>query len=248
MSLEHGSGGGAAGCPPEDRGAGTEEAGSPDPSAIRRVLYLPARPLPDGREILALSPLEFLAALARLIPPPRVHRHRYHGVLAPNAHLRSRVVALAKEHTAALALEKSAPDLRGPALEECASSEGRAAAATGPLDSAVAALTDPARSAAPSRWARLIARIYEVSPLTCPGCGAEMRILAFITDPAPIVAILRHLNLPTRPPALSPARGPPQPDLPLDGEPPLDLDQTPAFDPAEPELLPEADFDQSWGA
>jgi len=32
--------------------------------------------------LLVLSPLDFLAALARLIPPPRVHRHRYHGVLA----------------------------------------------------------------------------------------------------------------------------------------------------------------------
>ncbi|MEX0893595.1 MAG: hypothetical protein WEB88_15620, partial [Gemmatimonadota bacterium] len=64
-----------------------------------------------------------------------------------------------------------------------------------------------------------------------------------------------------QPPALSPTRGPPQPDLPLDGEPPLDLDQTPAFDrgrrathvawgegPAEPEPLPGSDFDQSWVA
>ena len=75
-----------------------------------------------------------------------------------------------------------------------------------------------------------------------------MRILAFLTDPAVIVAILRHLDLPTRPPALSPARGPPQPDLPLDAEPTLDLDQTPTFDPADPEPLPEWDFDQSWGA
>jgi hypothetical protein len=30
------------------------------------------------------------------------------------------------------------------------------------------------------------ARIYEVSPLRCPGCGSEMRILAFITDPDPV--------------------------------------------------------------
>jgi hypothetical protein len=39
--------------------------------AVRRVLYQPAPPTPDGRTILALSPLEFLAALARLIPPAR---------------------------------------------------------------------------------------------------------------------------------------------------------------------------------
>ncbi|MGH8671702.1 MAG: transposase [Burkholderiales bacterium] len=27
--------------------------------------------------------MEFLERLATLIPPPRRHRHRYHGVLAP---------------------------------------------------------------------------------------------------------------------------------------------------------------------
>jgi hypothetical protein len=61
---------------------------------VRRVLYHPARPAPDGHTVLALSPLEFFHALSRLIPPPRVHLHRYRGVLAPNARLRAPVVAL----------------------------------------------------------------------------------------------------------------------------------------------------------
>ena len=62
-----------------------------------------------------------------------------------------------------------------------------------------------------------------------------MRILDFLTDPEPVRTILRHLDLPATPPALSPARSPPQPDLGLDLEHTLDLDQTPAFDPTEPE-------------
>ncbi|HAY28228.1 MAG TPA: hypothetical protein DIT03_11150 [Candidatus Accumulibacter sp.] len=33
--------------------------------------------------------------LAALIPLPRRHRHRYYGVLAPNAPLRAQVTALA---------------------------------------------------------------------------------------------------------------------------------------------------------
>ena len=33
----------------------------------------------------ARPPFELLDRLARLIPPPRVHRHSYHGVFAPNA-------------------------------------------------------------------------------------------------------------------------------------------------------------------
>lgn len=65
-------------------------------AAIRHFLYHPARPTRDGRIVLTLSPLEFRAALARLIPPPRVHRHRYHGLLAPNASLRERVIALGR--------------------------------------------------------------------------------------------------------------------------------------------------------
>jgi hypothetical protein len=42
-----------------------------------------------------LTPLELIERLAVLIPPPRRHRHRDYGVLAPNAPLRSAVTALA---------------------------------------------------------------------------------------------------------------------------------------------------------
>jgi len=36
---------------------------------------------PDGRTELRLTPLELIERLAALIPPPRLHRHRCHGVL-----------------------------------------------------------------------------------------------------------------------------------------------------------------------
>ena len=42
-----------------------------------------------------LTPFEFLGRLADLVPPPRKHRHRYHGVFAPNHKLRRAVTALA---------------------------------------------------------------------------------------------------------------------------------------------------------
>ncbi len=44
---------------------------------------------------LVLTPLELITKIATLVPPPRAHRHRYHGVLAPNAPLRAVVTALA---------------------------------------------------------------------------------------------------------------------------------------------------------
>ena len=44
-------------------------------------------------------------------------------------------------------------------------------------------------------WARLIKKIYEVDPLTCPKCQGRMRILAFIEDEEVIKKILKHLGL-----------------------------------------------------
>ena len=55
----------------------------------------------------------------------------------------------------------------------------------------------------------LMARIYEVFPLLCPLCGGQMRIIAFITHSADIRHILEHIGAQTKPPRITPARGPP---------------------------------------
>ncbi len=62
-----------------------------------RLIYRLTKPRPDGRTGLILSPLELIGRLVALIPPPRTHRHRYHGVLAPNATLRATVGAIRSE-------------------------------------------------------------------------------------------------------------------------------------------------------
>lgn len=49
-------------------------------------------------------------------------------------------------------------------------------------------------------WARLIAQVYEVDPLVCPRCSAQMRVLAVITEPEKVRKILRHLVKLGRPP------------------------------------------------
>jgi len=56
----------------------------------------------------------------------------------------------------------------------------------------------------------LLARIYAAFPLTCPQCGTRMRIVAFITEAAPVHQILSHIGEPAQPPRIAPARGPPQ--------------------------------------
>jgi hypothetical protein len=117
--------------------------------------------------------------LAALIPPPRRHRHRYYGVLAPNSPLRPAVTALA-----------AAPE-------------------PGPVEAETVAEESLVSRAARVVWAMLLARIYEVFPLTCPKCGGEMRIIAFIDDPTEVKKILTHLGEPTAAPILAAARGPP---------------------------------------
>ncbi|MFG0251645.1 MAG: transposase [Phycisphaerales bacterium JB038] len=131
--------------------------------ADARLLYRTNRPLPDGRSALRLTPLDLLARPARLIPPPRAHRHRYYGVLAPNARLRPDVVRYGR------------PDHELRRLDDL---QGAARTATGDR---------PTRTPFPARmrWAQLLARVYELDPLRCPGCDGTLRILARAVGAAP---------------------------------------------------------------
>ncbi|MBN1833054.1 MAG: hypothetical protein JW896_13185 [Deltaproteobacteria bacterium] len=44
-------------------------------------------------------------------------------------------------------------------------------------------------------WARLIQKIYEVDPLTCPKCSGIMKIIIVIEDEEVIKKTLKHLGL-----------------------------------------------------
>ncbi len=94
----------------------------------------------------------------------------------------------------------------------------------------------PVSRAARYVWATLLARIYEVFPLTCPQCGGTMRIIAFIDDPTEVKKILTHLGEPTAAPLLAPARGPPLWEAAQPGDP---GDADPFAQP-----MPEFEFDQ----
>jgi len=148
---------------------------------------------------LHLTPLELIARIAALVPPPRTHRHRYFGVLAPNSPLRAAAVALA------------APAKQVVVQTEPAAT-GEGAPGVAPLGHAISPTPEPAtprRAKAHYLWAVLIARIYEVFPLLCPLCGGQMRLIAFITDGVQIRKILDHIGVDSEPPHISPARGPP---------------------------------------
>ncbi len=179
----------------------------------QRLLYRLPKPRPDGCTALTLSPLEFIQRLAALNPPPRTHRHRYHGVLAPNAKLRAAVTALvpaASDYTTSAEEEKTEQN----AIEEVW------------------------RSPARYLWAMLLARLYESTPLVCPICQADMRIVAFITDGDSVHHILEYIGECSDPPRISPARGPPGWEE--------EVDAPPLYDPvSQPE--PDFQFDQTKG-
>jgi hypothetical protein len=90
----------------------------------------------------------------------------------------------------------------------------RAAIVPGPPASrkrrqACATASTNSRSCGRHPWAELIKRVFLVDVLRCPRCGGRRKILAAITDGRVIRAILTSLGLPSEPPAVHPARGPP---------------------------------------
>ena len=77
------------------------------------LVYQLRKPTVDGRTELYLTPLELLDRLSRLVTPPRIHKHRYCGVLAPNARLRQAVIQTAGPSGATLQHLKDASGQMG---------------------------------------------------------------------------------------------------------------------------------------
>jgi hypothetical protein len=122
-----------------------------------------------------LWPLELMQRLAALVPRPRLHPIRFHGVLAPNAKLRPMVVP------------------QGPPADEALATETVTAAACNAEH--VRAL--PGRIC----WARLLKRVFDIDMRYCPNRGAgQLRIIAAILEQPVIEKILTHLGLDPQPP------------------------------------------------
>jgi len=118
----------------------------------QHLVYESAKPGPSGSVTLMLTPLELLDRLAALIPPPRRHRHRYFGVLAPNAPLRAAVTALASPRAETHAARTPAAAPSAPPPAPASASAETPPAAEQPIH----------HQAARYAWALLLARIYEV--------------------------------------------------------------------------------------
>ncbi len=61
------------------------------------------------------------------------------------------------------------------------------------------ALAPRCRSPAHYLGAMLIARLFVALPVVFPRCGADLRIVTFVTEAAPVLRILTHTGAPAEP-------------------------------------------------
>lgn len=131
-----------------------------------RVRYALKTPWRNGTTHVEFDPVDFIAKLAALVPPPRAHLTRFHGIFAPNANLRAQLT----------------PAHRG---------KGRPAArdeAAGPDDRTA----DEKRRA--MTWAQRLKRVFNIDVASCEHCGGPVKIIASVEEPQAIRAILDHFE------------------------------------------------------
>ena len=134
-------------------------------TASGQVRYTLKTPYRDGTTHIVLEPLDLMARLAALVPKPRMHLTRYHGVFAPHSQYRSAVT----------------PAHRG------------RGAAPPPVSDADPTKPSTPRHVAMS-WARRLKRVFGVEIESCTRCGGQLKIIASIEEPQLIAKILSHLE------------------------------------------------------
>jgi len=175
-------------------------------------------------KVRVMTPVECLARLAALVPPPRYPLLRFHGVLAPRHAWRSRVVPRPPA-TMRTACPPPATDLATPTRPQATpSGDGRAlfAPITSVPTPSLTASGDAVRAApnilsfahwerllqgelyaiAPRvDWATLLRRTFDVDVRVCPRCGGRVPVRALVTEPASVRKLLDALSRTRDPPA-----------------------------------------------
>ena len=112
-----------------------------------------------------LEPLDLMARLAALVPPPRMHLTRFHGVFAPHSKLRAAVT----------------PAHRGVGAPKPPIRPGDAEQPAAPRHVAM-------------NWARRLKRVFGVEIEACARCGGRLKIIARIEEPQVIAKMLSHMQ------------------------------------------------------
>ncbi len=140
-----------------------------------KLSYLLKKPWRDGTVALVLEPMDLIARVRALIPPPRFHMVRYHGVLSSHGKVRAEVVPK-PERAVARQLALFEKD-------------------TGVLD-VLALEHEPRRK----HWAWLLRHVFQVDVSICVRCGGVTRWLEAATTPEAIARVLAKHGLGARPP------------------------------------------------
>ena len=127
-------------------------------NAAGQVVLKLKTPRRDGTTHRVTPLLEFMQRLAALVPRPRLHPIRLHGVLAPSS------TSSATLRAQAVPQEPEAPAQRA-APAECEVN---------------CAHHRPARLS----WTKLLKRVFDLDPEHCPHCGNELRIITAIAASA----------------------------------------------------------------
>lgn len=199
-----------------------------------RVAYRVKTPR-HGRSHRVMTPLELMARLAALIPPPFFPTIRYGGVLAPGSSWRKLVTRCAPAKPKAcierkpLAPSNPRPE---PKPHPSVATAPVQAATTAPAPALLLAHSQPIAESevrpatitvkhwqrlldgellATSRyvdWAVLLQRSFGFDALRCPKCDQKMRVVATLAEPSAVRRILQHLGMRANPLEAAPARDP----------------------------------------
>ena len=153
-----------------------------------RIVYRLKRPWKDGTTDVIFEPQDFIAKLAALVPGPRSHLTRFHGIFGPAAKLRPLIVP--------------SPDIG----ENPAPPSPDSSAPPSAVNPAIQAASNDARPKRPNyTCAQMMMRVFALDVLQCEHCGGRMKIIAAIHPPDTTVKILECLGLSSRAPPLAPA-------------------------------------------
>jgi hypothetical protein len=144
-----------------------------------RLRYQMKKAWRDGTVALDFDPLDLIARLCAMVPPPGFHMVRYHGLLSSHARLRSEVVP------------DPPPDAPAPPPRQLDLYQD---------NGDIRLVRRP--------WAWLLRHVFLEDVSRCPECDGPMRWLEVATEPEDIARLLAHHDL-APPPAPRPRAPPP---------------------------------------
>ena len=164
-----------------------------------------------------MTPLELLARLAALVPPPRHPLVRFHGAFAPRSSWRRHVVPKPpaqpppkhEEHARAPKPVSPPPPQAAPPRQRTAPSAALALAPLSePFTPNVLRIThwDRLKSGALLAtsprvdWPTLMRRTFDIDVLQCPKCTGRLRVLGIVDDEPLARQFVDELSLPRAPP------------------------------------------------